>query len=245
MLKVARVVAPVLFSLLAACASSSSKGSSGAAGGDGDDKGLGGNGEGSAASAPDTNPYGVPYPTDNLGTNARQGKTPGNKIPNYKFMGYPDGDMSKGLQPVSLANFYDPEARKFKLLHISASGTWCVYCREEVETVAPMKAKLDQRKVAWLISFAEGASPGTPATKEDFDKWLKNFTPPYTHVWDPGNKNFGPFYDAAALPWNANLNAKTMEILESGVGAQGYQTEAEVLKTVDNWLTQIDNGTIK
>lgn len=241
-MKTARFV-PVLLAFVAACASSSSK--SGSSGDGEPDKGISGDGEGSAAAAPDVNPYGQAYPTDNLGTNPRQGKTPGNRIPNYKFMGYPDGDMSKGLQPVSLAQFFDPEARKYKLLHISASATWCVYCREEIQTVAPMKAKLDERKVAWLVSLAEGPASGVPSTKDDLDKWMKNFSPPYTHVWDPGNKNFGPFYDAAALPWNCNINAKTMEILASGVGAQGYQSEQEVLDTVDNWITQIDNGTIK
>ena len=35
---------------------------------------------------------------------------------------------------------------------------------------------------------------------------------------DPGVKNLGVFFDAAAIPWNADLDARTMEILQDGVG---------------------------
>jgi thiol-disulfide isomerase/thioredoxin len=243
MLKIARNLAPVVFiSLVAACASSSSKSGGGGGGGD-PDQGVAGDGTSSAASAPDKNPDGVPYPTTNLGTTARKGKTPGNTMYNYKFLGYPDGDTSKGLQPLSLANFFDPEGKRYKLIHIQASGSWCVHCQKETETVTPLKAKLEAKKVVWLISLAEGIAVGTPATKGDLDKWMTNFKAPYTHLWDPGNKNFGPFYDAAALPWNANVYAKTMEILSSGVGAA--ESEAAIMADIDPWLQDIDSGAIK
>jgi hypothetical protein len=230
---------------LAACSSNTvatSNGNGTGTGGD-QDKGLVGDGDTAAAAAPDKNPDGVEYPKDNIGTNARAGDRPGNKMVNYKFLGYPDGDVSKGLQPISMATLFDPTGAKYKLIHIQASGSWCVYCQEETKTVVPLRQKLADRKVAWIISLAEGKTPGTAATTSDLDKWVGQFKAPYTHLLDPANKNFGPFYDAAALPWNANVNAKTMEILSSGVGAK--TEEADILKDVDNWLGKIDSGSLK
>ncbi len=237
-MKIAQLFALSAVALVAACSSSSTGGTSGPE----QDKGIEGNGD-TSATAPDTNPEGVAYPKDNLGTNPRNGTTAGNKLLNYKFLGYPDGDMSGGLKPISMASFFDPSGTKYKLIHVQASGTWCVYCKEETKVVTPLKQKLVARKVVWVISLAEGPTPGTAATGGDLDKWVAQFKAPYTHLLDPANKNFGPFYDAAALPWNANIDARSMEILSSSVGAA--TSESAILGDVDKWLAQIDSGAIK
>lgn len=190
--------------------------------------------------APDSNPEGVPYPNNNLGTNARLGTKAGNRINNYKFYGYPDANPANGLQPMSLAQFFDPEAKRFKLIHIQASGVWCVFCQKETEVVVPLKAKFDEMKVVWLVSMAEGSAQGTPSKQKDLDGWIAEFKSPYPHVLDPGNKNLGVFYDAAALPWNANINAKTMEILQAGTGA--HTTEAAIMDELKEWLGRIESG---
>ena len=197
-------------------------------------------GEGQEALAPDTNPYGVAYPTQNIGTSSRSGSKAGNRMANYKFLGYPDGNPANGLQPMSLAQFFDPEGRTYKLIHIQASGVWCVYCQKETEVVVPLKQKFEERKVVWLVSLAEGPTQGTPSKQRDLDGWIAEFKSPYPHVLDPGNKNLGVFYDAAALPWNANINAKTMEILQAGTGA--HTTESSIMTELDEWLEQIDSG---
>lgn len=204
------------------------------------DPGLTGDGTSAAGTAPDTNPDGKPYPTDNVGTRARVGSTPGNRIANYKFMGYPDGNPASGLQPMSLAQFYDPTGQTHKLIHIQASGVWCVYCQKEAQTVAPMTKELADRKVVWIISLAEGPAQGSAATQKDLDGWINEFKDAVPHVLDPANKNLGVFYDAAALPWQANINAETMEILSSGTGA--LTTEAAILQELDEWIGQIDSG---
>ena len=232
---------------LAACSSTNSTGTTGTGTGSGTpatpDQGLAGGGDTAAATAPDQNPDGVAYPTANIGTNPRAGGTAGNTLANYKFLGYPDGDLTKGLQPISMATLFDPSGARVKLIHVQASGSWCVYCQEEVKTITPMRQKLADRKVAWIISLAEGPTRGTPATTKDLDKWISQFKAPYTQFLDPANKNFGPFYDAAALPWNANINAETMEILSSGVGATTAETA--ILEDVDGWIAKIDNGSLK
>ena len=232
-MKIARFFGPIVVSVLAACSSSNSTPAQ--------DPGLAGSGDDSAAaSAPDTNPQGVAYPTDHIGTNARSGNSSGDRIKNFKFMGYPNGDVSKGLQPVSLANFFDPTESTYKLIHIQASGSWCPHCVNEIKAVSTIKSDLDQRKVVWLVSLAEGPYLGQPSTQADLDQWLQSYKPPYTHLLDPGNRNLGPFYNDAALPWNANIRAKTMEIVTAGVGA--IEDGPGILQDVDMVLSSLDSS---
>lgn len=211
---------------LVGCASSSSSDNTPQQNG-----GLSGEGDQSALTAPDTNPKGVPYPTDNIGTSR------GNRIQNYKFLGYPDGDPSKPLTPISLANYFDPTGDTVKLIHIQAAGSWCTFCQQEMTALVPLANDLASRKVVWILSLAEGPVSGKPSTKSDLDKWTAKYKAPYPAVLDPGNANLGPFYDAAALPWNANINAKTMEIISAKVGA--VTTKDDLLADIDQALTKV------
>lgn len=225
-------LAPIAF-FVSACAANTvvtdPNGSSGSSGTP-TDRGVEG-GEQNPTTAPDKNPAGVDYPTQGIGT------TVGAVMQNYKFLGYPDGDPSKGLQPMSLAQYFDPQGAKYKMIHVQASGTWCTYCRSETRMVIPLKAQLEAKKILWVVSLAEGPSQGTPSTKEDLDKWISQFKWDAPHLLDSGNKNFGPFYDAAALPWNVNIDAKTMKILSSGVGAP--QSEKALMDELDAQLKKI------
>src|SRR5262249_53579805 len=96
-----------------------------------------------------------------------------------------------------------------------------------------------QLKVVWLVSLAEGPTPGTPSTQTDLNNWVQDYNTPFTHVLDPANKNLGLFYDAAALPWNGNFSAKTMEILSSGTGAN--EEASSILAEVNDYLKQVDD----
>lgn len=230
-MRVSAVLATIVFSVFVGCASSSSSGAQ--------DRGLEGEGAGSD-SAPDKNPYGVDYPTDNIGYTARSGNRPGNRIANFKFLGYPDADKSKGLQPISLAQFFDPESRKYKLIHLVASAVWCPPCQQEAEIVTPLKAKFEEKKIVWLVSLVEGPVRGKGSTQKDLDGWIDQFKSPYTHWLDPSNAKMGPFYDVAAIPWNADINAQTMEILSSKTGAPA--NEQQLWGELDEWLKKIDAG---
>jgi hypothetical protein len=206
------------------------------------DKGLGG--DDGAQSAPDVNPYGKPYPTDNIGqTPSTHSPTKvgqrGQKLANFKFLGYPNGDASQGLKPVSMANYYDPEGRQFKLIQIQAAGVWCVYCRQEAQLKQSISQKLRDEKVALITTIAEGVNTGQPAIQSDLDNWIGKFKPDYATLLDPGNKNLGGFYDAAALPWNAYIDARTMEILSASVGT-AEQTSAQIQAKAESWLKFLD-----
>lgn len=228
-MKIAPVLTASLLLGLVACVSSTDSTSDSE-----QDRGLEGDGVGLADTAPDTNPDGVPYPTDNIGTLARKGSTPGKRIANYKFLGYPDADKSNGLQPISLAQYFDPTGEKYKLIHIQAAGVWCAYCKAETRAIVPLKAELDARKAVWLVSLAEGPTQGNASNQKDLDGWIATFESPFTHWLDPANANLGPFYEAHALPWNANIDATTMEIITSGTGAKTDATR--LLRDIDDAL---------
>jgi hypothetical protein len=195
------------------------------------DKGLEGEGIGNADSAPDTNPDGIPYPKDNIGRIERKGTRLGNRIANFKFLGYPNADRSLGLQPMSLAQFYDPTGARYKVVHIQASGVWCSACQSETRVVVPMAADLERLKVVWIVSLAEGPTAGQPSKQKDLDGWIATFKSPFNHFLDPNNANLGPFYDRNALPWNTNIDARTMEILTAGTGGVG--TRQGILDEID------------
>ena len=227
-MKIVRLLAVPTLVALVACSSSNTPVEQ--------DKGVEGEGVGAADSAPDVNPDGVPYPTDNVGTSPRLGNRKGNRLQNFKFLGYPDANVGGGLQPISMAQFFDPEGKKYKLIRIVASGSWCPPCQAEAQMVAPLKQKFEEKKIVWLTSLSEGPTYG-PSTKKDLDKWIDDFKSPHTHWLDPANKNFGPFYDRAAIPWNATVNAQTMEILDSKTGAP--RSEEDLWGELDDFLTKI------
>ncbi len=222
-MKIVRLLAASALFALIACSSSNTE----------QDKGVEGEGVGAASSAPDVNPDGVPYPTDNIGILPRQGNRKGNRLENFKFLGYPDADMSAGLKPISMAQFYDPEGKKYKIIRLVASGSWCPPCQAEAEMVAPLKSTFEEKKILWLTSLSEGPTMG-PSTKKDLDNWIKEFKGWNTHWLDPANKSLGPFYDRAAIPWNATINAQTMEILSSATGAP--LNETKLLQELDEYL---------
>ena len=223
--------------VLAACSASRSTGTAGTGGpGDGtpgtQDPGV--TGPGGQVQGHDTNPKGVAYPTANVGYTPRQGNTPGNVINNYKFYGYPNSDVTKGLQPVALADYFDPDAKDYKIIHIIVSGVWCIFCKQETDALVPLIPMLASRKVVFLTALSEDNNH-KPAQTSDLDYWVRTHHTNFTQVLDPGNAQLGPFFDAAAIPWNANVDARTMEILSAGVGAP-----PDVTSEVQTWLDWVD-----
>lgn len=171
----------------------------------------------------DTNPDGVPYPTPpgGYGRTPRSGGTPGSVMQNFKFLGYPDADESKGLQTVGLADFYDPCNKRFKILHVTVAAAWCEPCNQETDAIVAARADLASRGVAVLQALDDGPVQGQPATVSDLDFWISDHKSNFTEVLDPGLQNFSGFFDAAAIPWNADLDVRTMEILDASVGWSG------------------------
>lgn len=173
----------------------------------------GGDGQGT-----EVNPYGKGYPTKNLGYQPRAGTRAGSIMRNYKFLGWRDGDPAKGTTVISLADLFDPEMREHKLISFSAGALWCPPCNDEAKLLVPMIAELKTRKVTVIQAIIEGGTRGTGSTLEDLGVWQKRHNVNYTLFLDPDQRNLGQFFEAAAIPWNALIDARSMEILTSGVG---------------------------
>ena len=198
---------------------------------------------GTSTQTVDKNPYGAEYPTVNIGIDARQGTRPGNLMRNFKFQGYktPIGtavNPNGKLEQVSLAEYFDPELRgAYKVLHITVSSVWCSPCNEETKEMVATANTVSGKGVLYFQALADGPSVGTGATIEDLDFWVKKHKVNFTQVLDPSLKNFGGFFDAAAVPFNANIDLRSMEILSAGTGAP-QDLEADVMK----WVSWVDKN---
>jgi hypothetical protein len=190
---------------------------------------AGSSGIASPSSGHDVNPDGVAYPKLAIGKNARSGTStkpiPGNVIQNFKFLGYPNADPSKGLQTISLADYYDPCQKRAKMLHITVAGVWCTYCNAETSDIVADKAQLDSERIIILQALDDGLAVGVPATQANLNYWVSVHRPTFTEVLDPGLHNLGGFFQASAIPWNADIDVRTMEILTSSVGEENPATD--------------------
>lgn len=178
---------------------------------------------GNSDAAAALNPDGVPYPTPSsgYGHSARTGNTPGSVIQDFSFQGYPNGDKSNGLQTISLADYYDPCGRRLKLLHIAVAGVWCVPCTEETAAIVAAKATLTSEQVVVIQALGDGPTMGTGATTTDLDNWTSRYMSNFTEVLDPGYARFGAFFNTASVPWNCDVDPRTMEILHESTGWPG------------------------
>jgi hypothetical protein len=60
----------------------------------------------------------------------------------------------------------------------------------------------------------------------DLNYWIQDHSSNFTEMLDPGLANLGGFFNAAAIPWNSDIDVRTMEMLDSSEGWAGdVQTE--------------------
>jgi hypothetical protein len=188
-----------------------------------------------AAPAGPPNPYGVPYPTDSIGSSPRKGPIKGSRIADYTFQGYPNGDVSKGLKTIALADYYDPQGKLgHKILHLGVSAAWCVPCNEETDAIVPLVMSLGAQGVVFAEALGEGTTQGTGATQVDLTMWIAKHKTNFTQMLDPEYQNLGMFFDPSALPWNAIIDTRSMEILQAGTGYSG-----SIPNDLSPWITWV------
>jgi hypothetical protein len=95
----------------------------------------------------------------------------------------------------------------------------------ETDAIVAAKSMLDAEGVVVIQALDDGPIMGTPATQTDLNYWVKNHSVNFTDMLDPGLQNLGGFFVAAAIPWNADIDVRTMEILDSAVGFSDVTTE--------------------
>ena len=165
------------------------------------------------------NPDGVPYPTDHIGSHARSGKNPGDRIPNLTFQAYVDGDKSK-LQTVSLADFFDPQAKKYKLLHIEGSATWCVICGSVADATTIVAPAYAPKGVVYLEVIVSGQKQFKGPSGDEVTGWIDAHHSNFTTAYDVRARRMSTIgVDGSVMPYDVYVDLRTMEIIESSGGA--------------------------
>jgi hypothetical protein len=166
----------------------------------------------------DANPDGIPYPTDSLGGLERATGHPGQRIPNFTFQAYVNGDRSKGLQTISLADFYDPQQKRFKVLDIQISQVWCAICSAETTATSEVIADLKPEGAVLLQVLTSGSDASRGPSLGEVDDWVDRHGMTYTLAIDVRSRRMSSL-GVNTVPWDILIDTRTMEILDSSAGA--------------------------
>lgn len=168
----------------------------------------------------DVNPDGIAYPTDHIGGEKRSALRRGDRIPNFTFQAYVDGDRAAGLKTISLADYYDPKQKRWKLLHLEVASTWCAICSSEAEATVIAKEPLGKEGVAYLEVIVSGAAAGEGPSLSEVDSWVSRHKSNFTTGIDVRARRLGSIGVAVdVMPWDIMIDTRTMEILDSSGGA--------------------------
>ena len=170
--------------------------------------------------AHDTNPDGLAYPTDHLGGTAHHSKIAGDRIPNFAFQAYVDGDRAAGLKTISLADYFDPQQKRNKVLHIEVSAVWCAICSSVTSETVKIKEELGKEGVVYLEVMTAGNRAGAGPSLGEVDDWVTRHQSNITTAIDVSARRTGSIgVDPGVRPWDIVVDTRTMEILESSGGS--------------------------
>ena len=161
----------------------------------------------------DTNPDGVPYPADDWGLEDRSKRVPGQRLPNFTFWGYPDSDRFAGLQPVSFADYYDPDQRRHKLMFLVGVVAYCPHCQNETRALVEATSAMHDVGVRVVQVMFQGSKPGRALSLLDVDNWVKGMGTKFTVLIDAEARRVGTVAGFIAVPWNVLLDTRSMEVL--------------------------------
>ena len=168
----------------------------------------------------DANPEGVAYPTDHLGGTPRSAKAPGDRIPNFTFQAYVDGDHAAGLKTISLADYFDPQQLHHKVLHLEVAATWCAVCSAYADATVKTKDLLGKEGVVYLEVIVAGPRSTTGPSLPDVDGWVKSHQSNFTTAIDVrGSRLASIGVPPQTMPWDVMIDTRSMEILDSTPGA--------------------------
>ena len=168
----------------------------------------------------DANPDGLAYPTDHIGGTPHRSKIAGDRIPNFTFAAYVDGNRAAGLKMVSLADYFDPQQKRNKVLHIEVSAVWCTICSSVTAQTVKIKEDLAKEGVVYLEVMTAGNRAGAGPSLEEVDDWMTRHTSNITTAIDVSSRRLGSIgVDPGVRPWDIIVDTRTMEILESSGGS--------------------------
>jgi hypothetical protein len=166
-----------------------------------------------------TNPDGEPYPTDRIGGRKRSGSRPGDRMPNFTFQAYRNG-RENGLETLSLAEYYDPAQKRHKVLHIQVAATWCAICSSELEATVGIVEKAKELGIVFLEIIVSGATAGIGPSLAEVDAWIDRHKTNFPTAIDVRARRLSVLgVNGAAMPHDILIDTRTMEILDSSIGA--------------------------
>ncbi len=167
----------------------------------------------------DTNLDGVPYPTDHIGGRKRSATRPGDRMPNLTFRAYRNG-RAGGLETISIAEYFDPTQARHKVLHLQVAATWCSICSSELEQTVKVTEALKERGVVFLEVVISGATAGRGPALDEVDRWIDRHKTNFPTAIDVRGRRLGAVgVSTSAVPHDILIDTRTMEILDSSVGA--------------------------
>jgi hypothetical protein len=183
-----------------------------------------------------TAPDGTPYPTTNIGSRPRAGTLPGNTFPNLTFHGYEASNVAGGLQVVSMADYFDPKGKDHVLVHLTAAATWCTVCAFETDN---MQAHVDEARKEGAVEIAimvAGQTAYFGPSLNEMDGWIDDHHTTFDVLVDLRGHRLKTAMGVDLVPWNALIDARTMEILRIDTGAP--DDELGYLRLGLNWIAQ-------
>lgn len=165
-----------------------------------------------------TNKSGVAYPTDHVGTRARSKYRAGDRLENFSFQGYLDGNPKGALKTVSMADFFDPEAKSHRVLHLQGVAGWCSICSGEARQTMAVQSVLRGEGAIIVQVLFEGKTRSIGPSLLDLEVWCGTYEASQPVLFDTRAKRLGVF-GIDGYPWNALIDTRTMEILDQGTGA--------------------------
>lgn len=184
------------------------------------------------------------YPVSNIGYAERKGATPGNRVPNVRFLAHNNLDTatktasSGDLTPVQLSDFYDPTGTKFRIIRVVVGALWCGPCNSEADFI--VANKIPEAVAAdggvLISALTEGYSSGTPATKLDLETWIGKHALNVSAMLESDNK-LGALWLQDAIPENITIDARSMEILAKEAGFS-----QNILSQMQTWITWTKNN---
>jgi hypothetical protein len=168
----------------------------------------------------DTSPDGLPYPTDHIGGTPHHSKIAGDRIPNFTFEAYVDGDRTAGLKTISLADYFDPQQKRNKILHIEVSAVWCTICSSVTSETVKIKEELGLVGVVYLVVLPSWTRAGAGRSLGEVYVWVTRHQSNLPTAIDVASRRLGSIgVDPGVRPWDIVVDTRTMEILESSGGS--------------------------
>ena len=170
----------------------------------------------------------------------------GSRMPNFRFVGFgatsPAGVVdTSSSQILSLADFYDPDHRLgpsgqgLSVIHVMVNTMWCNPSNQEADLTSGANfmgenpggtswaRELAPLGVVFLEVLTDGIVVSTPATLDDLRSWVTHHEVDYSVATAGGSLGstsgaLGIFFLADAIPFNIDIDARSMEILATSTG---------------------------